>query len=496
MRIKYNIMVILGAILMSSCSSFLEESSQDEVRPETATDLQQLLLGEGYQLSAATMSYIDLLTDDVQNSYTEASSQQNFVQNGKDVFAWKPEMFESMKNCNVKGYNSWQLYYQYIKGCNVVLDYVDKFSGSDAERGNVKGQALALRAYYYFMLCNLYAKPYNLPGIDRSKELGVPLMLKSAVTDEYPKRNTLAECYQQIEKDLLEAEPLMDKYGNDNIKDKVTSQFVHHLLCRLYLYEERWDESIAQADIVLKKQPGLLKSLDGINNKDKYGNYEIHVYSYDSPEMIWRYASGYCSDSFQGTINLGQTPAYSISADLSSLYDYDATKTGNRGDLRALYYYTYRAVSWTQREKYWGCLTYTKGQAARGFRTAEDYLNRAECYIHKFIASGDDSYRQKALDDLNTLRESRWEGTYTSVSITSADELLKFYRDERRRELAFDDHRWFDLRRYGEHSLSHTLTLTKGQPETYILEEQDKRFTLQIPQDAIDRNPSLVQNPR
>ena len=43
--------IFLGAVLITlsfiSCDDFLTESSQDEVRPNTTTDLEELLLGEG-----------------------------------------------------------------------------------------------------------------------------------------------------------------------------------------------------------------------------------------------------------------------------------------------------------------------------------------------------------------------------------------------------------------------------------------------------------------
>ena len=101
----------------------------------------------------------------------------------------------------------------------------------------------------------------------------------------------------------------------------------------------------------------------------------------------------------------------------------------------------------------------------------------------------------QALSDLNTLRESRWDGSYTPVDIADADSLWTFYTQERRRELAFDDHRWFDLRRFGMPRITHTFELTKGQPIEYVLEKNDSRYVLEIPQEAITRNPSLKQNP-
>ena len=54
-------------------------------------------------------------------------------------------------------------------------------------------------------------------------------------------------------------------------------------------------------------------------------------------------------------------------------------------------------------------------------------------------------------------------------------------------ELAFEGHRWFDLRRTTRPRIEKTLY--SGQ--TIILEQNDERYTLRIPQSAIEANPNL-----
>ncbi|HWW39760.1 RagB/SusD family nutrient uptake outer membrane protein, partial [Pedobacter sp.] len=105
--------------------------------------------------------------------------------------------------------------------------------------------------------------------------------------------------------------------------------------------------------------------------------------------------------------------------------------------------------------------------------------------------------RTSALQDLNTLRMSRYDTrqAYVPVNITDKTQLLNFCRDERRREFPFDGHRWFDLRRYGMPSISHFYEEVPGTGQTFTLAKGDDRYTFPIPQEVLDRNGELTQNP-
>lgn len=65
-------------------------------------------------------------------------------------------------------------------------------------------------------------------------------------------------------------------------------------------------------------------------------------------------------------------------------------------------------------------------------------------------------------------------------------ELVKEIVNERARELAFEGHRWFDLRRTTRPRIEKTLN-----KQQYVLEQDDSRYTLQIPKEAIAANPNL-----
>lgn len=112
-----------------------------------------------------------------------------------------------------------------------------------------------MRGLYHFYLVNFFGLPYNYG--DPTQNLGVPLKTNSGVTtDEYPKRSSVAECYKQIEQDLLEGTRLMSANRDEaSTKIKRIDYLVGNaLLSRMYLYMENWDKTIDYADSVLIAQ--------------------------------------------------------------------------------------------------------------------------------------------------------------------------------------------------------------------------------------------------
>ena len=74
-----------------------------------------------------------------------------------------------------------------------------------------------------------------------------------------------------------------------------------------------------------------------------------------------------------------------------------------------------------------------------------------------------------------------------AVNVMDKNALISEILNERARELAFEGHRWFDLRRTTRSRMVKVL-----QGKTYILEQDDPRYTIPIPRDAIAANPGLA----
>ena len=497
---KYSLLWIFIAWMLVSCNDFLEESSQDEVRPTTVEDLMQVMIGEAYPMETKFSRFLDHLTDDMEcNGISGEETLEVGLENARPAFSWSEDMFEEM--ASVDGVDAWSAYYAKIMGCNVVLGYLDRVSGDIETKENMRGQALVLRGWYYFMLVNLFGQPYNVGNPEEN--LGVPLKLKMEVTDEFFARNTVAEVYEQIEKDLLEGVDLLERYNKSVSLYKVNYLVGKSILSRVYLYMEEWDKSLEYSNEVLAEKSELtsLASMSDLGLQSKIGIYSDAV----GDEVIWKFGdlTEYDGSPLYAT-GLSCSSPYVVSKELMALYE-TSDNSLNYLDLRARLYYYYAAYFSTTTymlEYYirfgWKGGYNQKYAAGKGIRTAELYLNRTEVYVRKYMETGDDQYRKDALNDLNKLRENRYDirnVEYMKVEITDPDELFEFYKNERRRELSFEGHRWFDLRRMGMPRIEHKYFLDATNVQTFVLEEKSPRYVLPIPDNARERNPLLVPSP-
>lgn len=522
MKRLYYILITGMLVGNASCKKFLEEKSLDEVKPATSQDLASLMAGEAYPYNTNLGLVLNMITDDVSSNGGQGiPTYQAVMRAGKPAFSWSKRMFEELllpDGLSSTTYlNSWEIIYGRIAGCNVALDYADKVSGTDADRANMKGEALALRAYYYFQLVNMFGKPYNAPGVDPESSPGVPLKLVMTVNDELLKRNSVAEVYRQIETDLKDAAVLLRNYSKDKSVYKMNETAIYTLLSRVYLYQEKWDEVVEYANKALAKKSTLsqlssFKSAEiylyNVNFNSSTSRYLHRIYDPAfSTEVIWAYRPTTTEDEWfkSGLIpnyNAVNNPPYRVSPDLLASYDSrpEAANDIYLADLRARLYFSYTPTilqfippSTVIRD----FKPYGGGMGGAGLRVAELYMNRAEAYTRKFMATGNDADRLAALNDINTLRISRYDTRkpYVAVSISDKDALYAFCKDERRREFPFDGHRWFDLRRYGMPAISHEYAEQAGSTETFTLAQGDNRYTLPIPQVVLDRNGALTQNP-
>lgn len=507
---KRLLLLLIFPVLIVACSDFLEPKSESEYIPEDASALNEMLLGEAYiqpDLGGEIMNMLLLLDDDVM--CTDSVGEISLVRYGQylpflqALFSWQPDVFVVWENssASIMNQSAWEVYYDYILGANAALDYIDDVMGTEDEKNNVKAQALALRAYYYFQLVNIWGAPYNA---DKTA-LGVPLKLTSALEAKELPRNTVEEIYTQIVKDLEEAERLYSSLPEDMQfkRDFRTSlPMVQLLKSRVFLYMENWEQAAIEARKVIDNPNFELMDLNSIQKTTAEPYYNF--ISMECSEAIWLFGriSTYINlvdidmeipDPYNESATM-ETVFFNASSDLLNRYEKDDLRKENY-ILRSLF----EDSMWERhiggylpfgKFKVDGDYAPVNGENfAHAFRLSEAYLNLAE-------AAAMNKDEGTALEMLNALREKRFvTGSDYEVEGLSGEALLDKIREERRLELCFEGHRWFDLRRYGMPSITHEWKENGQVVHRYVLEEGDLFYTLPIPQNVMEANRQLVQNP-
>lgn len=134
------------------------------------------------------------------------------------------------------------------------------------------------------------------------------------------------------------------------------------------------------------------------------------------------------------------------------------------------------------------------------FRLGEFYLDFAEAAFYATGSANDATYGMSANDAINVLRSR--SDINMPLFTEDGDAWVERYRRERLVELAFENHRFWDVRRWKEGpkyfeninaaSISSNMVLTR----TAITRKWDNKYYLfPIPQSEIQKNGKLVQNP-
>ena len=373
----------------------------------------------------------------------------------------------------------WSEAYEAVNVANLVIDQIENLSDGP-EKDNILGQALAIRAWAHFDLARVYAKiPTQSADANASPGIIYIKVEDGDTADPFaePARETVASNYEEIIGDLERAS---QSIGNDNGQGRLNTDGVYGLLSRVYLYNGDFQKVIEAANEVTIPL-ATAEELEG-------------VYT-DSNEagIVVKLAINTTSESNGNNVGVLYSQSNSTSTISEYVFDFDFFNSIDEDDLRKdiiSFVGVNQGNQYNAISKFLGETGQVNGRVdVKVVRAAEVLLNKAEAQFE--LNQG--SAALETLNDLRDLRYVSYAGGETGPALEAA---IQF---DRRVELSFEGHRFFDLKRRGEPVVRATegdIIDGSGTPPDFpTLAADNFRFQLPIPIAEINANQSLEQNP-
>ena len=486
MKLKYNLIAIaLLGFSFSSCSDFLEQNPQTDLSEndfyKTADDILSAVNGVYSSLQEGDIYgnwYVfgEIPSDNTRNQLSGSVTTQNEFD----------QFYIDTQNSMIA--NFWKAAYKVINRTNTVLGRIDGIEINTELANRYKLECKFIRALMYFNLVRVYGD--------------VPLVLKEiSISESYdilrePKENV----YNQIIADLKEAQDLPVSYSTAE-DGRATQGAAKALLANVYMTLHKYAEAeTILAEIINSGRYSLLENTPGSLNIDGYKNVFSPV-NHNSKEGIFEiqflkggygegsnYANNFAPEnSGTNVVAVGGTGGNNIpEMDIYNAYE--------EGDLRrdfsmSLGYYDNRKNNeWV--ESRYVCkfmdVPYQNNDASNNYPVIR-YADVILMYAEALNQNGKTAEACKYLN-MTRRRGFGYQTTETSpvdLQTTDKAQFALMVEQERRVELAFENHRWFDLIRTGR---AVEVMRSKG----FSLNETN--LICPIPQKQIDVNPQLTQN--
>lgn len=441
---KINIYLIgLFALIFTSCDNFLDVKPVGKVIPTTYQDYRDLMtyayssVPEDRSLASVRGDELQLMKD-WNDDYLLYHS----------IFTWQ----DISPDASTRSF-PWQQFYAAILNANqVIIDGRNATEGVQEDIDQLRGEAFLMRAYMHFAAANLYSDIYSEQNLSKKS---IPLATVIDVWQSY-NRNTIEEVYTQIFSDIEEGLKLLniDKQS-DGLNYRFSRISAYGFAARVYAYTGNWNKVKEYAKLAYD----LNHALVDLNSPEA-----VLPTVYTSVENVLA-----MEQTFQDRLK----KIFYISDKLLTAFN----KTD---DLRFNIYFEPDGNNYR-------CSLGYKIDNKVSMRTAEFYLLLAAAE-----AQASNGNLTQAKTYLKDLLITRLTPVYYATEVTAIDAMNKTdfverIAEERFRELACQGFRWYDLRLSGKPRIEKTFD---GQD--FVLEQDDRRYILPFPKEAVDSNPNLL----
>ena len=366
----------------------------------------------------------------------------------------------------------WNLGYNIISRVNNVLENIDNIPDNRAdERNNLLVQTYFIRGLVYFDLARTFCQPWPK---GEGSQLGVPIVTQTEIGT--PPRNSLSEVYDQVISDLTQCINAYDAIGDDEKRwappffaSKLAAQ---SLLSRVYLYKGDYANAEATATAVINSNIQLVAR----NSYVSYWNSEVLTDPGIGRFIEDIFVIRVLSVESLGAEDLGLIYMVEGFGDLRPTEDILDLLPAN--DVRRELIRNIGGDDYIY--KFPGRTNFPGLTSPRVLRLSEIVLNRAEARAKSGDVSG-------ATADLNQIRT---RAGLPSIN-PGAGEILEEVLLERRKELAFEGHRSYDIFRNELNLERIECNLPSGINCTVPFTSHLTAFP--IPRSEINANPNMVQ---
>lgn len=465
---------LLSILSFSSCEDFLDEKLEGQYTSDNIYKTQEsanyALTGVYNSLSFTSSSNMiwvfgDVASDDAVKGGNAGDQTDIGLINDFNVRADNGVLL-----------NYWTFAYEGINRANNLINGSFGADISREQKDLMVAQAKFIRAYYYFNLVNIWGKvPLRL-------EPTTPSNLKLAVSE-------VSAVYAQIEQDLVDAIAILPVSYDARNKGRVTKGAAYGLLAKAQLYQSKYADCIAT--ITQKIEPLGIYGLE-----ENYANL-FKLGSENSKEAL--FAIVHKSNQNPGVGNslnqwfapLVENGYYFNAPTQNFVQSFTERTVDGNIDPRLDVSVGRPGESWLNDnvfEAAWSPTSYlvkkhnqplsevpagTKGDGGLAYiylRYADILLMKAESYLE----TGD------LTNAAATLKLVRDRVGLPTVSPISQQQMRDVVRQERRRELGFEFHRFFDLMRWGKDAATEALGSS--------FKWSEPRYYFPLPQNEIDSN--------
>jgi hypothetical protein len=438
--------ILLLTIVAVSCDNFLTKTPNNKLTSgnfyKDEAEMNQAVIGAYAPLDnlyKRQWRFAELRSDNTIVQHTQHNKAYKFT--------WAMDSF-TMTVANNKLQPYWNNAYNGIQRCNTVLNNVDDVHYSNsATKDQYTGEAKFLRALYYFHLVRLFGK--------------VPLVLKQVTSPEEAfatskVRTPVDSIYTQIIKDARDATELLPQNYSSENTGRATKGAAETLLGTVYLTRHQYPEAVDEFKKVMNLGYSLMPNYaDVFEPKNKFNDeviFAVQMEAFTDHKGVGNNLKYPFAPYNSGTKITGDNEHNPQGLNLPTWNLLNAYEFGDKRKNASIGYFV------TSQNTQYGLahddtLLYIKKLIHPGsvkgvtsdnwpvYRYAQVLLMFAEA---KNEISGPIS---EAYNAINKVRARA--GLDPLSSGLSKSEFRKVVYHEERVELAFEDHRWFNLLRTG-----------------------------------------------